>query len=342
MGRFPDNRLIGGSVFSVVGMDYMGPLNIRDKRGRDSRLSKCYVSVFIYFTMKTLHLELVSDFSSQSFLLAFRRFVARHERSNHIYSDNGTNFVSANRELSELGNFLIKESYNLVDSCVREEVFGRLVSTQIEVVLNSRPLSSMSQDPNDLTPLLPAHFLIRKSLTELPYPGIQLIKQHFWKQWNKEYIGELHQSVKWKMQQQDVQEEVLVLVKEDNLLPSKWRLGRIVTVHPGRDGVNRLAHKNFKCILNKEKKSLVENPKIKTQPSQERIRLNINSLPRRKLIYSYFHPLSYPHVYRYLFRGFHLGARQPYPSGHIERLFMNGKYATCQKKLSKMDYCLDL
>ncbi|XP_066260793.1 uncharacterized protein [Euwallacea similis] len=294
MGDLPQERLTVGRVFSVVGADYMGPLHIRDRKGRGSRLSKCYVSVFICFATKALHLELVSDLSSESFLLAFRRFVARRGRPSHVYSDNGTNFVGANWELSELGSFLIKESRNLVDSCAREGVqwhfipaqsphfgglweagvksvkhhlkrvagnanltFEQLITllAQIEAILNSRPLSPMSQDPNDLTPLSPAHFLIGRSTTELPDPDlqhvpanrlsvfqrIQLIKQHFWKRWSKEYISELQQRVKWKTQQQDVQEGVLVLVKEDNFPPSKWRMGRIVVVHPGRDGVNRVA-----------------------------------------------------------------------------------------------------
>ncbi|XP_045541542.1 uncharacterized protein LOC123723046 [Papilio machaon] len=38
-----------------------------------------------------------------------------------------------------------------------------------------------------------------------------------------------------------VQEGVLVILKEDNLPPLKWRLGRVVAVHPGADGVSRVA-----------------------------------------------------------------------------------------------------
>ncbi|XP_066137644.1 uncharacterized protein [Euwallacea fornicatus] len=262
MGDLPPSRLIGGSVFSVVGVDYMGPLNIRDKKSRSSRLSKCY--------------ELVSDLSNESFLLAFSRFVARRSRPSHVYSDNGTNFVGANRELAELSNFLIKESCKLSDSYAWEGVQWHFIPTQsphfgglweagvkavkhhlkrvarkanltfeqcitllaqIESILNSRPLSPLSQDPNDLTPLSPAHFLIGRSLTELPYTDLQ----HFWKRSSKEYISELQQRVKWKIRQQDVQEGVLVLVKDDNLPPSKWRMGRVVAVHLGQDGVNRVA-----------------------------------------------------------------------------------------------------
>ncbi|XP_066153053.1 uncharacterized protein [Euwallacea fornicatus] len=251
MDDLPPCRLTSGSVFSIVGVDYMGPLNIRDKKGRSSRLSKCYVSVFICFATKALHLELVSNLSSESFLLAFRRFVARRGGPNHVYSDNGTNFIGANRELAELGHFLIKESCKLANSYAQEGMqwhfippqsphfgglweasvksvkhhlkqvagnanltFEQLITllAQIESILNSRPLSPLSQDPNDLTPLSPAYFLIGRSLMELPDPDlqhvpanqlsvfqrIQQIKQHFWKRWSKEYISELQKRVKWK------------------------------------------------------------------------------------------------------------------------------------------------
>ncbi|XP_066152747.1 uncharacterized protein [Euwallacea fornicatus] len=261
LGHLPPSHVTVGSVFSIVGVDYMGPLNIRDKKGRGSRLPKCYVSVFICFVTKALHLELMSDLSSESFLLAFRRFVARRGRPSHVYSDNGTNFVGANRKLAELGHFLIKESGDLSNSYAREGMhwhfipaqsphFGGLWeagvksvkhhlkrAAQIESKLNSRPLSPLSQDPNDLTPLSPAHFLIGRSLTELPDPDLL----HFPAYRLSEYISELQQRVKWKRRQQDVQEGALVLVKDDNLPPSKWRLGRVVAVHPGQDGVNRVA-----------------------------------------------------------------------------------------------------
>ncbi|XP_066258792.1 uncharacterized protein [Euwallacea similis] len=237
MGDLPQERLTVGRVFSVVGVDYMGPLHIRDKKGRGSRLSKCYVSVFICFATKALHLELVSDLSSVQWY-----FIPA--QSPHFGGLWEAGVKSVKHHLKRVAG-----NANLT--------FEQLITllAQIEAILNSRPLSPMSQDPNDLTPLSPAHFLIGRSTTELPDPDlqhvpanrlsvfqrIQLIKQHFWKQWSKEYISELQQRVKWKTQQQDVQEGVLVLVKEDNFPPSKWRMGRIVAVHPGRDGVNRVA-----------------------------------------------------------------------------------------------------
>lgn len=48
---------------------------------------------------KALHLELVSELSSQAFLAALRRFTSRRGRVFKLYSDNGTNFVGASKIL---------------------------------------------------------------------------------------------------------------------------------------------------------------------------------------------------------------------------------------------------
>lgn len=53
---------------------------------------------------KAIHIEPVCDLTADSFIAAFRRFVARRDRVSDIYSDNGTNFVKANKMLQELSN----------------------------------------------------------------------------------------------------------------------------------------------------------------------------------------------------------------------------------------------
>lgn len=294
MGDLPSSRLNPGGVFEVVGVDYMGPLNIKSKRGRGAKMTKCYVSVFVCFLTKALHLEVVSDLTTEAFVLTFRRFVARRGKPSHVYSDNGLNFVGANRELRELGNFLGQNENKLNDLYAQQGVqwhfipaqsphFGGLweagvksakhhlkrvagnahftfeelttLITQIESVLNSRPLSPLSPDPNDHSPLTPAHFLIGRSLTELPdpdirhipqsrlsaYQKIQQVKQNFWARWSKEYVSELQQRAKWKQTQSELQSGSLVLIKDDNVPALNWRLGRVVRVFPGADKVNRVA-----------------------------------------------------------------------------------------------------
>ncbi|XP_013181006.1 PREDICTED: uncharacterized protein LOC106127472 [Papilio xuthus] len=129
------------------------------------------------------------------------------------------------------------------------------VLVQIEAVLNSRPLTPLSADPSDLLPLTPGHFLIGRPLTALPagcyehhatgrlsrYQHLEHLRQHFWSRWSKEYISELQLRTKWRSNLNPLQEGVLVILKEDNLPPLKWRLGRVVAVHPGADGVSRVA-----------------------------------------------------------------------------------------------------
>lgn len=131
---------------------------------------------------------------------------------------------------------------------------------QIEAVLNSRPMYPLSTDPNDFLPLTPAHFLIgrplvapaHKVLTDVlttrlsRYERVEQMRQTFWKRWSKEYIGELQTRTKWKTNTNNVTMKpgTLVLIKEDNLPPLKWRLGRILRTYTGQDGVARVADIN--------------------------------------------------------------------------------------------------
>lgn len=126
---------------------------------------------------------------------------------------------------------------------------------QIEAILNSRPLTPLSSDPTDLYPLTPAHFLIGRPLTSLPSPALidvqpnrlshyQLIeqtRQHFWDRWRHEFLCELQQRSKWRINQGQIQVGDMVILKEANLPPLQWRLGRIQQLHPGQDGVARVA-----------------------------------------------------------------------------------------------------
>lgn len=72
------------------------------------------------------------------------------------------------------------------------------------------------------------------------YQHLQQIIQHFWQHWSKEYISELQQRSKWKTAQMNIKIGELVLLKEDNLPPNRWKLGRIQEVHPGRDNIVRV------------------------------------------------------------------------------------------------------
>lgn len=134
------------------------------------------------------------------------------------------------------------------------EDFNTLI-IQIEACMNSRPLCQLSEDPDDLTVLTPGHFLIGQAPTTLPYPDvrdypmnrlsryqfIQKLHQSFWEQWSHEYLARLQQRPKWKHQHANLKVGQIVVIKEDDLPPTKWILGRIVKTFPGQDGLVRSA-----------------------------------------------------------------------------------------------------
>lgn len=126
---------------------------------------------------------------------------------------------------------------------------------EVEAILNSRPLTPVSTDPNDTLVLTPAHFLINTSLRSIPeyrfentkanrlstWQHIQKIKQHFLNRWNKEYLNELQQRIKWlPSKPHGIGVGDFVILKEDNTPPLHWITGKVIATHPGDDGVVRV------------------------------------------------------------------------------------------------------
>ncbi|XP_076375571.1 uncharacterized protein LOC143258910 [Megalopta genalis] len=294
MGDLPKARVNEDRPFNNVGVDYCGPFFVKEKKFRNRNRIKVYVAVFVCLAVKAVHLELVSDMTTDGFLAALRRFTARRGKCHAIYSDNGTNFVGANRELKEIHQLLSSQDHQRkVDAYLTNEGinwhfipprspnFGglweaavksfkhhmrRVIANElltfeelntfiieIEAILNSRPLTPLSSDPNDLCALTPGHFLIGSALNTLPevditttpsnklsiWQHLQKLKRDFWARWYKEYLNELNIRHKWTSGSHDIKTGTLVLVKEDNLPPMQWALGRVLEVHPGTDGIIR-------------------------------------------------------------------------------------------------------
>ncbi|CAG7716408.1 unnamed protein product [Allacma fusca] len=112
MGNLPQSRVTPSRPFSFVGIDYAGPVLLRTWHGRKAASHKAYIALFVCFSTKAIHLELVSDMTSETFIAALRRFSARRGSPTHIYSDCGTNFVGANRELQEFLQFVKTHEHN--------------------------------------------------------------------------------------------------------------------------------------------------------------------------------------------------------------------------------------
>ncbi|CAH2017105.1 unnamed protein product [Acanthoscelides obtectus] len=294
MGVLPKARVTPAPPFHTTGVDYAGPVMIKDKPGRGAKLTKAYIALFVCFATRAIHLELVSSLTTETFIGAFRRFTARRGKPQEIWSDNGSNFRGAEAELRELASFLAQNKAHLQENISNTGVNWKFIPafsphmggiweagvksakkhlrrilgssnltfeeyytvlTQIEAVLNSRPIAPMSSSPDDPLALTPSHFLIGRPATALPDPDftetpmtrlsrhqlLQQLQQHFWRRWSNEYLSELQQRIKWRSHQCQLQLGSLVVLRDDNLPPLHWKLGRVSTLHPGADGKVRVA-----------------------------------------------------------------------------------------------------
>lgn len=101
MGNLPEARIVPSPPFAMTGVDYAGPIVVKQGRYRP-KLTKSYIAVFVCMTTKAVHLEAVSDLTTNAFLAALRRFISRRGMVHQIFSDNATNFKGAKHELHEL------------------------------------------------------------------------------------------------------------------------------------------------------------------------------------------------------------------------------------------------
>lgn len=104
MGQLPYTRITGGGRPSqVTGIDYAGPLMMKESRRRGPvHRQKVWIAVFVCFSIKAVHLELVTDLTTEAFMAALRRFFSRRGVCQQLNSDNATNFTGAAREMQEL------------------------------------------------------------------------------------------------------------------------------------------------------------------------------------------------------------------------------------------------
>ncbi|XP_018398194.1 PREDICTED: uncharacterized protein LOC108776159 [Cyphomyrmex costatus] len=292
MASLSAGRVNVSRSFMHCGVDYAGPFILREFKRRNARTHKAYLAVFVCFSTKCVHFELVSDLTAEAFIAALKRFVSRREKPSCIYSDNGTTFVGAHGQLKEFFNILRDDQTQVeIANSLREHEttwkfippnaphFGGLweaavkaakrhlvrivgktsltfeelqtIFCEIEAILNSRPLTPLSEDPNDLGYLSPGHFLIGTALNSFPHPdlanvnenrlirwqSVEQARQHFWRRWSQKYLHILQERSKWRTNKGDqLKPNQMVLLKQPNLAPLQWLLGRVEEVHPGTDG----------------------------------------------------------------------------------------------------------
>ena len=228
---------------------------------------------------------------TDDFIMCLRRFLNRRGEVIELQCDRGSNFVGAERELKEAineWNALKIECELLQRGCkwvfqpptassmsgiwermirsaktalkailgsqtVTDTVLQTLL-TEVERMLNGRALTANSDDPNDLQPLTPGHFLMQRHTICLP-PGIferadayhrkkwrqvQLLADLFWKRWLKEYLPTLQTRGKWRKVVTNLKPNALVLLVDDNSPRGRWNLGRVLETYAGPDGLVRV------------------------------------------------------------------------------------------------------
>ncbi|PIK40324.1 hypothetical protein BSL78_22828 [Apostichopus japonicus] len=231
--------------------------------------------------MPELHLEVAHALDTDSCINALRRFIARRGQVGEIWSDNGTNLVATDRELkrsiqewndskirSEMLQVNVDWKYSPPTGSHYGGVWERQIRTvrqilnvllrsqtlsdeslqtflcEVEATINSRPLTTVSLDLNDVEPLTPNHLLLLKGKPNLP-PGVfvktdvyvrrrwrqaQFLADLFWKRWLREYLPQLQQRQKWLKPKRNFEPGDIVLIVEDNAPRNSWLMGRITSV----------------------------------------------------------------------------------------------------------------
>lgn len=181
----PANRMKNCKVFEVTGIDVCGPLFLKSGQ-------KVWVVIFTCAVYRAVHLELIESMSTDSFLMALRRFIARRGRVNTVYTDNGTNFVGANNLMKKLNWDRLQEFSTIQrfewifnvpgapwwggfwERLIRilkdllRKMLGKAHLNYVELetllcdcesTINSRPLTYIADSLENLTPLTPSCFL---------------------------------------------------------------------------------------------------------------------------------------------------------------------------------------
>ncbi|XP_035205391.1 uncharacterized protein LOC118180395, partial [Stegodyphus dumicola] len=231
---------------------------------------------------RAIHLELITSLSTDAFLLSFRRFVARRGRPRVVYTDNGTNFRGAYNNFLEIDWSKITRQTEIqkiewkfipptaawwggwwerLVRVVKEllrRTLGRAVLTyeeletvmcECERVVNSRPLTYLSEDTEDLVSLTPAMFLTDRS--NLDVTDIDTVDtNHLRKRirfraklmedlrvrFRKEYLGLLIQKRQQNSHFPNIRVNDVVLIGDDIKKRLNWPLARVTELIPGKDG----------------------------------------------------------------------------------------------------------
>ena len=221
MADLPLDRVQSGEKpFTNTGVDFFGPFFT--KRGRAQ--AKTYGVIFTCLAIRAVHIEVAASLSTDSFMCALRRFIARRGEVRMIRSDNGSNFVGTNRELKrEVDHLLDNNSYiarqtlargiewrfnppgashfggawermirsvrKILNGLLTSQTFTeetlRTLLCEVECIINNRPLTPVSADPRDQVPLTPNHLLVLRCVSLPASQTVEDLDLHGKKNWRQ-------------------------------------------------------------------------------------------------------------------------------------------------------------
>ena len=192
-GHLTVDRTEGSYPFQVVRVDYAGPVVFKASKKLEG---KAYILLFACSLTRAVHLELLTDQTTEGFTKCLKRFIARRGKPTKVYSDNGKSFVAASKRLKRvmkdektqdyLAHHNILWQFNLSRAPWWGGQFERLVGVvkqafykaigwalltfdeleevvlDVEVAVNNRPLSYVEDDV-ELPVLTPATMMYSQS-----------------------------------------------------------------------------------------------------------------------------------------------------------------------------------
>ncbi|XP_055622012.1 uncharacterized protein LOC129765623 [Toxorhynchites rutilus septentrionalis] len=289
MGNLPPARLAAFvRPFSYTGVDFFGPYNVAVGR----RTEKRWGVLMTCLTIRAIHIEIAHSLNTDSCIMALKNFMARRGTPVEIFSDRGTNFVGASKELSDALKTVDKQrimleftssttSWNfnppasphmggswerLIQSVKKilaeihpkrsftDEVL-RNTLTEIENIVNSRPLTYVPVDDVSSPALTPNHFLLGSSNGSKPlvpyddsaivvkhsWKTSQILANYFWRRWVMEYLPTITRRTKWFLPAKPIGVGDIVIVVDPNMPRSCWPKGRVVATKISKDGQVRSA-----------------------------------------------------------------------------------------------------
>lgn len=233
MADMPESRTTPSEPFSMVGVDLFGTFYV--KQGRS--MVKRYGCLFTCFTIRAVHIEIVHSLNTESFINALQRFICRRGPVKHIYSDNGTNFVGAEKEISKsienwnqdrIDGFLkqrstqwhfntpaashmggvwerqIRTVRKIINSVAKQQTLNdealHTLMCLAEYTVNSRPITYISNDCHDLEALTPNHLLLLRSGESMTLSELSKEDVYSRKRWKQvQYLATLF----WKRWQRE-------------------------------------------------------------------------------------------------------------------------------------------